>query len=355
MLFAAGIGRYLSSLLPRLIAADPTVGYDLLCDPAEVHARGADWTRLPRIGLRELRAPIYSLREQILFPRVVAAGTDLFWAPHYNFPIAYRGRLLVTVHDVFHLANPDLVGGVHRRVYARAMFELLSRRANRIVCVSRFTADELARRVGVDSRKVRVIHNGVDRSWFVDGAGASPSDRPYLLAVGNVKPHKNLRRLIHAFARIADDVQHDLILVGKQEGFLTSDQEVQRMALGLGKRVRFTGVIDDVELRRYLQNADVLVFPSLYEGFGLPPLEAMACGCPVVVSRIGALEEVCGDAALYCDPVDETDIARQIRRLLEDRILRAEMIERGKVQAERFSWDRSATETREALQEAARG
>lgn len=342
MLEASGVGTYLRNLVPRLLRRSGR-RWALLGDVEAIRRSGLaahrSATAIP------LRAPIYSIREQLAMTRRVPAETALFWAPHYNLPLRSPGRLLVTVHDLMHLALPEYSRGLHRRAYARFMFGALRRRADRVICVSHFTARELVRLVGVEPRRITVVHEGVDAAWFEDEPGPSPHARPYLLFVGNVKPHKNLVRLVQAFEALASDVPHDLLIVGKREGFRTGDPRVLQAAGRMAGRIRFTGYVPDERLRSYVRHAGALVLPSLYEGFGLPPLEAMASGCPVVVSRAASLPEVCGDAALYCDPLDPHDIAAQIRRAVNDATLRAELVDRGRLHARRFTWERCAEQT----------
>jgi glycosyltransferase involved in cell wall biosynthesis len=338
----SGIGRYLEAIAPRVVGAGGRA-YTLLGSP-EALAR-AGLTAGPGVEIREVAAPMYSLREQWRVARAIPSGTDLFWAPHYNIPLAHRGRLLVTLHDLLHLAMPEFVPGVHRRAYARVVFAAVRRRAAHLICVSEFTASEAMRLLDLPAARMTVVHQGVDEAWFHPPATPLEPERPFLLYIGNVKPHKNLRRLVEAFAALRDEIPHHLLLVGRREGLITADTEVARLAGPLGERVRFTGEVDDAALRRYLGAADALVLPSLYEGFGLPALEAMAAGCPVLASTAASLPEVCGDAALYFDPRSTAELVEAIRRLVRDPALGEELRERGAARARRFTWERCARET----------
>jgi glycosyltransferase involved in cell wall biosynthesis len=214
-----------------------------------------------------------------------------------------------------------------------------------VICNSRFTADELTRVVGVPASRIEVIHMGVDEGWFAVGEPARPHKKPYFVFVGNVKEHKNVAGLVDAFRRIADKVPHDLVILGKKEGFITGDRKVEGGTAALGGRVKFTGFVDDALLKRYVACADALVLPSFYEGFGFPPLEAMACGCPSIVSDRASLPEICGDAALYCNPDDAGDIAARMIEVATNEALRDELREKGLARARRFTWDRCARET----------
>ena len=339
----SGIGTYVSNLMPRLVASHRGSRIHLLGD-SDALARLA-WARDPRVSVVDCRSPIFSAREQLQLPRRIPAECSLFWSPQFNIPLLYRGRLLVTIHDVLHLAMPQFMVGVHRRLYARALLGAVRMKADAVICDSRFTADELMRLVGVPSARIEVIHLGVDEAWFGVDAGPRPHDKPYFVFVGNVKAHKNIAGLVNAFRIASEKLPHDLVIVGKKEGFVTGDRRVEGWAAQLGERVRFTGLVDDALLKRYVACAEALVLPSFYEGFGLPPLEAMACGCPAIVSRRASLPEVCGDAALYCDPDDAGDIAARMLEVATSRSARAGLRERGLAHARRFSWDKCARET----------
>jgi len=340
MIGASGIGTCLVEWLPRLIAARPELDFVLL-GPAGVLAE-FEWTRRPNARVVDLDVPIYSVREQITLPLRVPRRTGVFWSPHYNVPLAWRGRLVVTIHDLAHLALPEFVSGPHRRAYARFMFRQVSRSADAIMTDSEFTRSEFERLVGIGRAAPVVVHLGVGREWFEIPPSPAPHPRPYLLYVGNVKPHKNLVRLLEAFGRLPSSLDCDLLLVGKNDGFRGADTAVRSAAIRLGPRVQLVGAVSQGLLKRYVAHTEALVLPSLYEGFGLPPLEAMACGRPTIVSRSASLPEVCGDAALYCDALDPASIAEAITRMLTDHELREALRCRGLERARRFTWDRSA-------------
>ena len=344
MLRATGIGTYLRALLPRVVARLGQARFCLLGDPAALSREGLGDGE--RVSVRALRAGIYGAREQPELWLRTPRDTSLFWAPHVNAPLVSPGRLLVTVHDAFY-ANPP-AGAKPRwdkQLYLTAMYQAVKRRADAIVCVSRFTRAELERYYGRFRCPLHVIHSGLEPAWFERPAGPSPSAKPYLVYVGNLKPHKNLPRTLAAFAEIAARVPHDFVLIGP------GDTETLRkhVPAWLAGRVRFVGPLEDERLKAYVGHAAGLVLASLYEGFGLPPLEAMALGVPVLVSRAASLPEVCGDAALYCDPEAVPDIARGLSALLTDENERARLRTRGLERARELDWERSADETSAVL------
>lgn len=292
-----------------------------------------------RITTISPNAPIYSLAEQWALMRAIPKDTTLFWSPHYNIPLLYRGQLLVTLHDLCHLVWDDYRQSLPKRFYADFMFKQLAKRADKIVCVSDFTRQEALRLTNVTQDKMAVIHNGVDDAWRA--IDAKPDvEKPYLLFIGNVKPHKNLWRLLEAYQQT--DIAQRLVIVGKRDGFIHGDAQVALLAESMGERIHFTGAVDDPTLHHWMTGATALLMPSLYEGFGLPPLEAMAAGVPVVCSDATSLPEVCGDAALMMNGMDVADMAAKVTRIASDEHLRAELIAKGKTRAQDFSWDKAA-------------
>lgn len=348
MINASGIGTYLSNLIPLIISKRAAYRFNLLGDGSFLER--LHWASAPNINIISCEAPIYSISEQWVLPKKIPPSTTLFWSPHYNIPLNYKGALLVTVHDVLHLARPDFVRGWHQRVYAKYIFSKVATRAQAILCDSDFTRQEFIRHTGHLNDNFSVIHLGVDASWMnLTKNAQSPHKGPYIVFVGNVKPHKNLRNLLYAFELILGRVPHDLIIIGKADGFRTGDAAVVEKARSMGERVILAGEVDDATLQQYVAHADMLVLPSLYEGFGLPAVEAMACRCPVLVADIPPLREVCADGALLCDPLAPGDIAEKILELISNGALRASLITKGKRRAQDFSWGQCADQTLQVI------
>lgn len=311
MINASGIGTVIKNILKRLIPMSQEMQFSILGNIDEL--KKLDYLNAKNVKLIECTAPIYSIREQIALNKAIPKDTDVFWSPHYNIPLLYTGKLVVTIHDVFHLAMPQYVGGIHKRAYARFMFEMVKRKADKIIAVSNFTASELEKYVHVPKEKITVIYNGIDEEWFDIKAGPAVHNKPYILYVGNVKPHKNLITLVKAFMKIKDKVDYDLIIVGKKDGFITGDKEIAKYAAAEPERIIFTGYVEADLLKQYYKQASIFVFPSLYEGFGLPPLEALAAGCPrVICSNAASLPEACGDMVEYFEPCDSQALATMI-------------------------------------------
>jgi alpha-1,3-rhamnosyl/mannosyltransferase len=298
-----------------------------------------------------LRTPIYTLREQIEIPWA-ARGADLLHIPHYNAPILYRGRLVVTIHDLIHLMDAKEHNRLSVRMYAWIMLNAAARRADHIVTVSEFSRAKIVELLGVDAAKITVIPVGVaPRFAPVTGESAlcrsesdSAPERPYLLYVGNLKPHKNLLRFMRAMASFRRRTGLDwmFVLVGPGGAAETRQLFAHADGLGISGSISFKDNVADDELVKLYRGAQFVVLPSLLEGFGLPVLEGMACGTPVLCSDTASLPEVGGDAVQYFNPLDVDDMSRALEAVATSPETRAILREKGLLQASRFSWHESA-------------
>jgi glycosyltransferase involved in cell wall biosynthesis len=328
----AGIGRYLQNLLSDLLP---------LLNASEISILGksrdlADeaWLRDPRIQFQEFHPRIFSVAEQW----AAAAGRyrtlDLLWIPQYNLPLLYRGKLVVTIHDLCQLVHPETLGNDLQRRYAKYLLSRVAKGASAILCVSEFTASEVQKYLQIDRGRLVVSYPPCGDMWGLPIAPrAESSSAPYLLTVGNIKKHKNLASLIAAYNEIRNLITDDLVIVGKREGFLNSETGLLADRDG---RVRFTGQISDQELKVYYRNATALIFPSFYEGFGFPLVEAMAEGCPIACSNVASLPEVAGNAALFFDPFNVEDMSQALLQIATDARLRDALREQGRRRVLRF-------------------
>lgn len=342
MINSSGIGTYIRNIVSRLIV-NKKYYFSIIGVPSELHVYS--WSTLPNVEIIECRAQIYSISEQILIPLLIPRSTDLLWVPHYNIPILYNGKMLVTIHDLFHLSMKQFVHGMVKTSYAKVMFNLVARRSVMINTISNFSKEELIRFTNVENNKVHITPLGVGEEWHPAQFATRLHPRPYFVCVGNVKPHKNIKTAIQAFSKIKDRFSVDLVIIGQKEGFIVSDNiSLGDLSVDLSERIIFTGYINQEALIQYVSQAEALLFPSLYEGFGLPPVEAMACGCPVIASNVASIPEVCGDAVLYCNPYDSLDIADKMTTMLSDVSLREDLIARGKKRVRNYSWDKCVGE-----------
>lgn len=304
------------------------------------------------------RSPVRVVWEQAVQPLAVRRiGADVVHGPVYVGPIVAGCPLVVTLHDLSFIRHPELLRS-GSRLYLTVLTRLSARRANRVIAVSRHTAQEASRLLGIPPERIDVVYHGVSDTFRPLPAAAVEAFRRrhglpdrYVLYLGTLEPRKNLVRLARAFARSRAEGWR-LVLAGGV-GWGSNDLVGQIQALGMDDRVLFPGYVRDDDLPLLYNAASVFAYPSLYEGFGMPVLEAMACGTPVLTSTTSSLPEVGGDAALLVDPEDTESIATGLDRLASDAELRQDMRERGLEWAGRFDWCRTAAETAQVYVHAA--
>jgi len=344
-----GIGTYVRNLLKQLARIDPRSEYVLFCRPDDA---GVASQLGPNFRAVTTEARPYSVAEQVAIPWLVRRERpDVFHTPHYVLPPLTTTRSVVTIHDCIHLMFPQYLPNRIAPYYARGVMWAAAHRATRILTVSEASKRDILRFFDVPEAKIDVISNAIDERFDTPPDDEQVRlvrerfqlDGEFLLYAGNIKPHKNLERLIEAFHQLHADsrFQHlTLLIIGDEiSKYPTLRRTVQRLMLH--KHVRFLGFVPYETLRVLYRLASVFVFPSLYEGFGLPPLEAMASGTPVVTSNVSSLPEVTGDAAMLIDPYDAGAIAAGVRQVLEDGALRARMVARGLEHAHSYSWETS--------------
>jgi alpha-1,3-rhamnosyl/mannosyltransferase len=345
-----GIGTYVRNLVRHLARLDRETTYFLFCNHAdEATLRDLAENFVPVVD----DSPGYSIKEHVSIPlKLRRLGANLLHTPHYVRPLFCTIPSVVTIHDCIHLLFPEYLPNRMAWRYAHFMMGQAVRRSAIVFTVSDASRNDILRFYPwAAPDTVQVVPNAIDADLLED-PGREETERVreryqirgrFVLFVGNVKPHKNLERLIAAFARLRQEPGHEdlkLLLIGDDVSRYGSLRRTVEAA-GVRQDVRFFGFVPHRTLAALYRLASVFAFPSLYEGFGLPPLEAMACGTPVVTSRLSSLPEVVGDAAVLIDPYDIDDIARGLHQALEDRALRADLIEKGHARARSFSWERS--------------
>ena len=366
---AGGTGRYAINLTRAMLAEAaahrPDLEFVVLTGPQTSREVMEEFRG--RCEERFLGAKSSVIRSLTLVPAALRRlGVDVFHGmDHVGIPLVGRScRYVVTVHDVIPLILPETFTPRHRLVVRLALARV-RRKADRVVVPSHAVKRDVVRRVGVPEDRVVVTHEGCEprfrpvRSEGVQRDVAARYGLPprYVLAVGTLEPRKNLTTLLDAFARLRRDGEVDpdlrLVLAGAR-GWLDEPIFATVRSLGLEDAVRFTGFVDDADLPAVYGGAALFAFPSLHEGFGLPLLEAMACGVPVVTSNIASMPEVAGDAAVLVDPRDAGGLAAAIARVLRDEALRDRLREAGIGRARQFSWEATARLTLDAYAAAVR-
>jgi glycosyltransferase involved in cell wall biosynthesis len=347
-----GIGTYIRNLLRQLARIDHDTEYVLLCGEADL---GVAAQLGPNFRSVLEPSPNYSIREQIHIPWVLRRERpDLYHAPHYVLPAAVGCNSVVTIHDCIHLMFPQYLPNRMAYAYARAQMWAAAHRSDCILTVSDASKRDILQLFNVPPEKIVVVYNAIDAHFSLTPPADAVArvreryqlDHRFVLYVGNIKPHKNLVRLIDAFDELrTGELEHlKLLIIGDEISKLPAlRRAVHRHKLH--KHVRFLGYVPDDQLAVLYRLASVFVFPSLYEGFGLPPLEAMASGTPVVTSNVSSLPEVVGDAAVLVDPYDVGSIVDGLRLVLTDPARAEQMRRKGLDRAREFSWERSVART----------
>ena len=361
-----GIGTYIRSLVHALGEIDKTNRYTLVNGPADQRTL----TGLPENFHHAIYARTdHNYLDHVAFPIFLhGLSPDLVHIPLNRVPLLMIKPYVVTIHDMANLFFEEKRSSLHMQL-RRFRFRRGLTRANRVIAVSEATRRDVERHMGVSPDRIRRVYNAPDPGFL---AAATPDaqerqrimeryqiDYPFLLYAGNIRRHKNIPRLVEAFAvareqLAAHPTYKDLRLV--IIGDTISQYPAVRQAViksRVESVVRFLGFVPFDTLRCFYESAAAFVFPSRYEGFGLPPLEAMACGTPVVASNVSSLPEVVGDAAILVNPENVFDIARGIQEVLLDEELRVRLIRRGREQAARFSWNWTARQVLEIYREAA--
>jgi glycosyltransferase involved in cell wall biosynthesis len=356
-----GIGTYVRNLLRQLARIDPASDVHVICretDASRIASMGANLRPEP------VSLPPESARGQIAIPGLLRrVGAEVYHTPHPVLPLTRVCPSVVTLHDCVNLTFPQYAPTRLAQTLTKVRMWSAAHRSARILTVSEASKRDILRFFSVPASKVEVIPNAIDERF---GEPPAPEEiarvrerfqlhGEFILYAGNIRPHKNLERLIEALHQLRESARFEylrLLIIGDEiSKYPTLRRAVHRHKLH--KHVRFFGFVPDRTLAALYRLATVFVFPSLYEGFGLPPLEAMASGTPVVTSNLSSLPEVVGEAAVLIDPYDPASIADGIRRALTDADLRQTLVEAGLARVKAYSWDTSVRRVREVYGEVA--
>lgn len=339
-----GIGTYTRHLLEGLRKNGN--GFDIHAITFKQHALALGQV-CSRVTVSDI--PIYTVHEQWAIPRA-ARGCDLLHVPHYNAPLLGRGPKITSIHDLIHITDPTYSTSLKSWIYAQPILRMVAQKSDHIITVSEFSKRQIVERLGVEGDKVSAIYHGVNGEFNVTDREEARNDvaetfgikAPYVLYVGSLKPYKNVSTLLKAFAMLGarSDFPHILVIVGDNGPFKRSLMR-EATSLGVAANACFISDIDQHYLPKIYATADLLVMPSRMEGFGLPVLEAMACGTPVVSSSAASLPEVGGDAVLYFDPTQPDQLADLLAKVLSSGDLRTDLRERGLQRAKHFTWEQS--------------
>jgi len=358
--YRRGMGNFVYNLLREFAELAKSHQFFLYVDhPGAVLSLPA----VPNFTMRVLGPKPYALWEQLSLPLAVARDRlDILHCPANTAPLLVPStvRLVITIHDVMYLLPAGVLpsaGSTYQRLgrlYRRLVVPLATRNAAAIITVSTHSREEISRLLNQPATRIRVINEAAgsafrvisDRTLTVRVRTRYGLARPFVLGLAGVDPRKNTGRIIEAYAlfRKQGTRGYQLVLVGLPAGRQAGFVRLAR-ALGVADEVVITGFVPEEDLVALYNAAELLVYPSLYEGFGLPVLEAMACGTPVVTSPSGSLPEVSGEAALMVDPLNVAEIADALWRVVDDASLRQDLVARGLARAQQFSWRQAAEQT----------
>ena len=349
----AGLGRYSRNLLKNLVKQAPP-GMEFVVFAPRSLCR--EFSEMRGVKLVPVTASYYSMREQTFFlGSLMREKLDLMHFLHFNAPIFYKRPSVVTIHDLtrFFFPAQKHKGRLHQWAY-ETVFRSAINNSKKIITVSEHTRMDLVRYFPKASDKAVIIHEGVDTVMFSKDALDGKSHerlqklgitKPYLLFVGVWMTHKNLPRLLQAFKKVrARGFSGSLVITGKGQSHHVDVPDLVNNE-GMSDFVVLPGKVSDEDLPTLFQNAEIFIMPSLYEGFGLPALEALACGTPVIASSVSSLPEILGNAAAYFDPYSVVDMADKISKLISDKQKQVELVLAGSSQVQKFNWDKCAQET----------
>ncbi len=330
-----GIGRYIRGFVSEL--GETSWSRSLIGKPDEQKVFPREKSFIP------FGAPIYSLREQILLP-FAARTCDALHVPHYTAPLMWSKKLIVTIHDLIHLEFSKDLNPVAVR-YAQFFLASAAKRSDAIITVSEHTKKDLIEKLNVKAEKITVIYHGVDPIFLKPESNSESAEKhPYFLCVGLIKSHKNLGVALKAFIQVKKRLSMPdlrLRIVGRPDRKQKIVNEWLKLA-ATDSGIEFMNFVPDEELRKLYANSAALIFPSRYEGFGFPLLEAMASRTPVIASHSTSIPEVLGNAGLYFDPDSQSELERLMEQILTKNNLRQELIKKGLSRLKLFSWQESA-------------
>ncbi|MBI2798448.1 glycosyltransferase family 4 protein [Candidatus Saccharibacteria bacterium] len=348
-----GIGRYIEQTVEQILQLDKSNRYILLVRPQD---RAKLKLQAPNLEYLESNEPWFTFREQTTFlRRINLAKPDLVHFTNFDFPILYRGPFVITIHDLtlleFKNVNRSKMLPAYYHVKDAVMRTVLRKgieKSQKVLVPTNYVKQGLLKRYKSSARKIVVTHEAADAPYPNPRVNLAKFgiDKPFLFYVGNAYPHKNLERLIIAFGKLVNSYRLDyqLVIAGRKDAFHKRLEDEVAQA-NLQHRVIFTNYVDDAELAGLYKKAALYVFPSLSEGFGLPPLEALGYGLPVASSKATCLPEILGNAAAYFNPKSPNDMAKVISSLLADTKQQQELVKKGKQQFNKFSWRQTAQET----------
>lgn len=333
-----GIGRFLKIFLDNISEQEKKNIYLLADNDTDISLYGYPFNTI------NLKAPFTLWYDQIVIPKILNnENIDIFYSPYYKLPFLLKCKKIITIPDL-HFLKPILRTGLSVMKPFRTYFKMALNRADKVITISEFSKTEILRQFDISEQKIEVIYLGVDKKFKPSNKEGADKlrdiygvDFKYILYIGNMKPHKNIKGLIEAYNLLdsKDKNNYRLVIIAKKD---ENFKELKKFVgnLSLDNNIIFLDFVPDDDLVLFYDFAEIFVFPSFYEGFGLPPLEAMACGTPVISSYSTSLREILGDSALYINPYDMIEISQKISSVLNDNKLREKLRSQGLIHAKKY-------------------
>jgi len=351
-----GIGRYLNELIPALLSIDQTNEYTILLN-SYINQQHPLY-QLKKNNLKKIFVTLTgpSLKQHFIIPALLRKiKPDIYHHPHFDLPLGIRTRAVITVHDLKYIHHPEYFSG-NRYLKKCYMFNKLKhsiQRSKQVIAISSATKNDLISHFQVDHKKIQVIHHG-NTSLPISGNRSDyittnyNINHPYILFVGERRPHKNIVNLIKAFKLLCESYSKkiDLVIIGKRYADYQEPENVVNQ-FNLNNQVHLFDTISDDELSLFYKNAEFLILPSCYEGFGLPLIEAMNYGIPVLGSDKSSIPEIMGDAGILFDPDNIRNMSDKMRAVLTNNRLKMELIKKGQNRVLSFTWEKTAEQTLE--------
>lgn len=352
----AGMGNYIFNLINSLASIDKKNEYYVFVSDKNkqffdirqknfriINAGKAVTKNFRRLMWEQLSLPKYIKKHKI----------DVLHSPGFVIPFLSKAKNILTIADMTFISHPK-VHTLVKRFYFGLFMPPSIRKTDKILSISKSTKKDISDMLNINAGKIEVTHLSYGKEFkILDKKNAKgflsdnySIDYPFILFVGMIEPRKNLKRVLKAFSQLKkqETIPQKLVIVGKK-GWMYKGIFKTVKRLGLEKEIIFTGYVPDNDLVKFYNSADVLVYPCLYEGFGIPILEAMACECPVITSNVSSMPEVAGDAALFVNPIKTDEIASAMKKVITNKKLQKKLREKGKLQCSKFSWKKTAEKT----------
>lgn len=361
---AIGVGHYTYQLIRHLLKLDAQNEYVLFFD-FRVREKDVKKFTQPNVKIKFYPFSDYKKYLPVAYSEILGTATlakeklDVLHStsPESRIPMGYNGRCVVTIHDLAIYNCPQCFPTL-KMTRSKAVLNMMASKADRIIAVSNSIKEDIQKQLKVNASKIQVIYSGLDKRFFEEQVANSQKilskfgiEKKYILFLGTLEPSKNITRLLEAFKIFKENYQkanhkfdYQLVVAGKR-GWLSNEYQQMVKDFNLSKDVVFTGYVVGDELVPLFKNAQFFVMPSLYEGFGMTVLEALATGTPSIISKVSSMPEIAGDAVYYVNPVDTAEIADAMMKFSSDENFRNSFIAKGLAQAQKFDWDKAARET----------